>query len=61
MIYNFSARNNLESLRINVREKHEIFYWTHTLAISEIRLREAVKLVGPVVKDIKNYLNRSAA
>jgi hypothetical protein len=47
-----------DNLRINIKSKYERNYWTNILCISENKLKEAIKEVGPVVKDIKEYLDR---
>lgn len=46
-----------DNIRININSKYERNYWTNTLCISDNKLKEAVKQVGPLVRDIKNYLN----
>lgn len=42
--------------RINVNEEHEVRYWTDALGISEQRLRELVKEVGPGVDAVRAQL-----
>ena len=42
--------------RINVNEEHELRYWTDTLGISEQRLRELVKEVGPSADAVRAQL-----
>jgi hypothetical protein len=44
--------------RINVNEAYELRYWTKELGCTEQQLREAVKKVGPMVKDVKRYLSK---
>jgi hypothetical protein len=44
--------------RINVHEDWERNYWAKELGISEDRLRELVKLHGPMVKDVKKALGK---
>jgi hypothetical protein len=44
--------------RINVHEAWERKRWAHELGISEDRLRELVKLHGPMVKDVKKALGK---
>lgn len=42
--------------KININQSWEVEYWTKTLRVSEARLKEAVKAVGPMVSDVKRYL-----
>jgi hypothetical protein len=42
--------------RINVNEEHEVRYWTDTQGISEQRLRELVKEVGPSADAVRAQL-----
>lgn len=44
--------------RINVNEDHELRYWTQTLGVSPEALRNAVKKVGPMAKDVRSELGR---
>ena len=48
-----------DNIRININSKYERNYWTNSLCISDNKLKEAVKEVGPVVRDIKEYLERT--
>lgn len=47
-----------DDIRINVNQDHEVAYWTKTLGVTEAKLREAVKEVGVLVKDVKRYLGK---
>ena len=49
-------RGAQDRARINVNEQHELRYWTDTLGISEQRLRELVKEVGPSVEAVRAQL-----
>lgn len=42
--------------RINIHQDHEVQYWTRKLGVTAERLREAVRLVGPMVRDVKRHL-----
>jgi hypothetical protein len=53
-----SREEKQDNVRINIKSKYERSYWMNTLCISENKLKEAVKEVGPLVKDIKEYLER---
>lgn len=44
--------------RINVNQPYEVQYWTKELRCTEQQLRDAVKAVGPMVKDVKRHLGR---
>lgn len=37
-------------------QRHELRYWCKRFGITQARLREAVKAVGPMVKDVKAWL-----
>ena len=47
-----------DDVKINVRRKHELNYWTNAFVVSEAKLRDAVKKVGPVVRDLKAYFQQ---
>ena len=44
--------------RINVNEEWERKDWAKDLGVSEDRLRELVKVHGPMVKDVKKALGK---
>ena len=44
--------------RINLHSSVEANYWCQTLNCTEIRLRNAVLVVGPLVVDVRAYLLR---
>ena len=44
--------------RINVEQDHELNYWSKELGVSREELRKAVAQAGPVVKDVRQHLNR---
>ena len=46
--------------RINVNEEWERKDWAKDLGVSEDRLRELVKVHGPMVKDVKKALGKEA-
>jgi hypothetical protein len=41
-----------------VNQQWEIDYWCNELGVSETKLRQAVKAVGPMVSAVKKYLNK---
>jgi len=42
--------------RINIHEPWEVTYWTKALGVSKQKLILAVKTVGVMVKDVKQWL-----
>ena len=47
-----------DAIRINVNEEHERRFWTQKWSITETQLKAAVKIVGPMVADVKKYLKK---
>jgi len=56
MADDLSKQGPADRIRISVKQYHERRYWVGALGVSEKRLREAVKEVGPMVKDVKAFL-----
>lgn len=52
-----SKRGPADRIRINVHEKWEIDYWTKAFNCSEEQLKNAVKEVGVMVEDVREYLS----
>jgi len=44
--------------RINVNQDHELEYWSKKLGITKELLVTVVETVGPMVKDVENFLGR---
>jgi Protein of unknown function (DUF3606) len=44
--------------RVNVSEREEVRWWCSQLSCNEMRLKNAVKAVGPSVEAVKKYLHR---
>lgn len=44
--------------RINVGEPYELRDWSKTLNVTPEKLKETVKKVGPMVKDVKKELGQ---
>jgi Protein of unknown function (DUF3606) len=44
--------------RINVEQDHELSYWSKELGVSRDELRAAVQRAGPLVKNVRQHLNR---
>jgi hypothetical protein len=53
-----NKRGPQDASKVNVNEDYELRYWTNRFNISEERLREAVKEVGPSVSAIEEYLKK---
>lgn len=51
-----TRRKPEDPTKINVNQSWEIEYWTKKLGVTEQQLRTAVNAVGPLVKDVKRYL-----
>jgi len=45
-----------DRIRININEGYEKEYWKKELDVSGQQLAGAVRVVGPMVKDVKKYL-----
>ncbi|WKK15945.1 DUF3606 domain-containing protein [Achromobacter insolitus] len=45
--------------RINVKEDHELRYWSKELGVSEDQLRESVKAAGVSVEAVRKYLGKT--
>lgn len=46
--------------RVNVNEAHELNYWTGKWNVTEQQLRDAVKKVGAMTKDVAKALGKEA-
>lgn len=44
--------------RINLDQDHEVGYWSKELGVSREELRRAVEQAGPMVKNVRQHLNR---
>ena len=44
--------------RINVNEPYELAYWSKELGVTPDKIKEAVKKVGVMVKDVKKHLGK---
>lgn len=44
--------------RINVDQDHELSYWSKELGVSREELRRAVEQAGPMVRSVRQHLNR---
>lgn len=44
--------------RINLDQDHEVNYWSKELGVSREELRRAVEQAGPMVRNVRQHLNR---
>ncbi len=51
-----SNRSRADRIRINLNEKYEFQRWKKALNVSGQALAGAVRVVGPLVDDVKAYL-----
>ena len=51
-------RSQHDLKRIDVSQEHECRYWAQRFGVSPERLRQAVKEVGPLVEDVREYLGK---
>jgi hypothetical protein len=49
-------RGPADASRVNVNESYEVRYWTERFQCTEQQLRDCVKSVGPMVKDVEACL-----
>jgi hypothetical protein len=52
-------RGKQDAIRINSQQADELRYWSEKFGVSKTRLMEAVEKVGPMVKDVEDYLGKS--
>jgi hypothetical protein len=58
MADNLEQTGRPDDQRINVEQDHELSYWSKELGVSREELRKAVQQAGPVVKNVRQHLNR---
>jgi hypothetical protein len=58
MADNLRETGKPDDQRINLEQDHELDYWSKQLGVSRDELRRAVQQAGPVVKDVRQHLNR---
>jgi hypothetical protein len=58
MADDLSKKGPADRNKINVNEEWECKYWCKELDVTEKELKEAVKKVGPTVKDVKKQLGK---
>lgn len=47
-----------DSKRINIREEHEMVYWTKEFGVNRDKLKEAVEAVGTSAGAVREYLTK---
>lgn len=53
---NLSKTGKADDIRINIHQDHEVRYWSQTLGVPPERLKQVVREVGPMVRDVKRHL-----
>ena len=51
-----TKRGKADRTRINTRQAFEVRYWRKAFGVTKLTLIMAVKAVGPLVKEVKQYL-----
>jgi hypothetical protein len=52
-----SRKNDLENIKINLKQDHEVQYWSRKWGISTLQLEMAVKATGSkIARDVEEYL-----
>jgi Protein of unknown function (DUF3606) len=51
-------RGPVDRSKINLSEKHEVRYWSKQLGVTELQLRDAVKVAGSSVENVKQKLGK---
>lgn len=57
MLDNLDRRKPEDPTKINIHQQWELNFWTNELGVTETELKNAVRVVGSMVKDVKKYLN----
>jgi hypothetical protein len=53
-----TLRGPADRTRVNVHEDYEVKYWTHKFGVTADQLRAAVRVVGPMARDVARHLGR---
>lgn len=51
-----TKRGEQDRVRVSFRQRHERQYWTKRFRCSDAELEAAVHAVGPMVKDVRLYI-----
>ena len=49
-----------DAQRVNVNEDYEVAYWTQKWGVTEEQLRDAVKKIGVMSRDVAKYFGKPA-
>ena len=53
-----NKKRPLDATRVNINEAWEIQYWCNKFGCTEMKLREAVRVVGTSVAEVEKYLKK---
>lgn len=56
---NLSIRKPEDPTRINITQPWEVDYWCKNLNCNKNDLQRAVSIVGPIVNDVRNWIERN--
>ena len=60
MADNVKKTGNLDDIKINIKQDHEVQYWSRKWGISPLQLESAVKNAGSnVAKNVEEYLRQN--
>jgi uncharacterized protein DUF3606 len=60
MTDNLKKMTKQEDIRINIKQNHEVQYWSRKWGISPLQLESAIKAAGSnVAKDVEEYLKQT--
>ena len=54
-----SQTGSQDDLRINVHQEHEVRYWSENFHVTPERLKRAIEVAGPMVKDVQDELAKT--
>jgi hypothetical protein len=55
-----NRKSKLDDIKINMKQDHEVQYWTRKWGITDLQLETAVKAAGTsVVKHVEEYLRQT--
>ena len=60
MADNVKKTGNLDDIKINIKQEHEVQYWSRKWGISPLQLESAIKGAGSnVAKNVEEYLRQN--
>ncbi len=55
-----NKKTNLDNIKINLKQDHEVQYWTRKWGITSLQLETAIKAAGSnIVKNVEEYLRQN--